>query len=56
MFEVTLPVSRQFVDTPNCVLEDHVHYSMVHIQDVFCLKYCIFVVFCTVIVRCTETF
>jgi hypothetical protein len=25
-----------FIDTPNCVLEDHVQYSTVHIPNVFC--------------------
>ena len=102
------------VDTPKCVLEDRVQYSMVHILNVLydghlqlidfntrlsflttwlnltvwqptarargdtrlalmpsvipnsnyvimvgdwnCLKYCIFACFCTVIIRCTETF
>jgi hypothetical protein len=31
-------VPRQSPDTdmPNCVLEDHVEYSTVHIPDVFC--------------------
>ena len=31
------PVSLQtFIDAPNCVLEDRVHYSTVHIPNVFC--------------------
>jgi hypothetical protein len=31
------PASLQtFIDTPNCVLEDRVQYSMVHIPNVFC--------------------
>ena len=25
-----------FIDTPNCVLEDRVQYSTVHIPNVFC--------------------
>jgi hypothetical protein len=59
------PASLQaFIDTPNCVLEHRVQYSTVHIPNVFCdghlqiiklfkmfLRY-----FCTVIIRCTETF
>jgi hypothetical protein len=36
MFKVS-PASLQiFIDTPNCVLEDRVQYSMVRIQNVFC--------------------
>ena len=36
MFKVS-PVSLQtFIDTPNCVLEDRVQYSTVHIPNVFC--------------------
>jgi len=27
---------QTFIDTPNCVLEDRVQYSMVHIPNVFC--------------------
>jgi len=31
------PASLQtFTDTPNCVLEDRVQYSTVHITNVFC--------------------
>jgi hypothetical protein len=31
------PASLQtFIDTPNCVLEDRVQYSTVHIPNVFC--------------------
>ena len=33
MFKV-FPASLQtFIDTPNCVLEDRVHYSTVHIPN-----------------------
>jgi hypothetical protein len=40
------PASLQtFIDTPNCVLEDRVQYSKVHIPNVFCLKYYIFACF-----------
>ena len=36
MFKMS-PVSLQtFTDTPNCVLEDRVQYSTVHIPNVFC--------------------
>jgi hypothetical protein len=36
MFNVS-PASLQiFIDTPNCVLEDRVQYSTVHIPNVFC--------------------
>jgi hypothetical protein len=31
------PASLQtFIDTPNCVLEDRVQYSTVHIPNIFC--------------------
>jgi hypothetical protein len=34
---VQIPPSHQtFIDTPNCVLEDRVQYSAVHIPNVFC--------------------
>ena len=29
MFSVFLPISRTFIDTPNCVLQDRVQYSTV---------------------------
>jgi hypothetical protein len=64
------PASLQtFIDTPNCVLEDRVQYSTVHTSNVFCdghlqIINCVgivrihwvFACFCTVIIRCTETF
>ena len=53
MFKVSTASLQTFIDTPKCVLEDRVQYSTVHIPNVFCLKYCIFACFCTVIVRCT---
>jgi hypothetical protein len=28
--------SQTFIDTPNCVFEDRVQYSTVHIPNVFC--------------------
>jgi hypothetical protein len=31
------PASLQiFIDTPNCVLEDRIQYTTVHIPNVFC--------------------
>ena len=31
------PASLQiFIDTPNCVLEEHVQYTTIHIPKVFC--------------------
>jgi hypothetical protein len=68
MFTVSPASLQTFIDTPNCVLEDRVQYSTVRITNVFCdghLRYHgkwlklfkIFLrVFCTVIIRCTETF
>jgi len=50
-------VPRQSPDTPNCVLEDRIQYSTVHVPNVFCdghlqLTICVGIV----IVRGTETF
>jgi hypothetical protein len=53
-----VPASLQtFIDTPNCVLEDRVQYSKVHIPNVFCDGY-LQIINCLgiVTVRCTETF
>ena len=36
MFKVSPANLQTFIDTPNCVLEDRVQYSMVHIPNVFC--------------------
>jgi hypothetical protein len=36
MFKVPPASLQTFIDTPNCVLEDRVHYSTVHIPNVFC--------------------
>ena len=36
MFKVSPASLQTFIDTPNCVLEDRVEYSMVHIPNVFC--------------------
>jgi hypothetical protein len=35
MFKVTPASLQTSIDTPNCVLEDIVHYSTVHILNVF---------------------
>ena len=45
MFKVSPASLQTFVDTPNCVLEDRVQYSTVHLPNVFCLKYCTFACF-----------
>jgi hypothetical protein len=71
MFKLSPASLQTFIDTPNCVLEDRVQsstvrivqYSTVRIVNVFwdghgkCLKMfrIFFHVFCTVIIRCTET-
>jgi len=54
----SVPASLQtFIDTPNCVLEDRVQYSTVHIPIVFCDgHFQIIICLGIVIVRCTETF
>jgi len=36
MFKVSPDSLQTFIETPNCVLEDHVQYSTVHIQNGFC--------------------
>jgi hypothetical protein len=36
MFKVSPASLQTFIDTPNCVLEDGVQYSTVHIPNVFC--------------------
>ena len=36
MFKVSPASLQTFIDTPNCVLEDRVQYSTVHILNVFC--------------------
>ena len=36
MFKVSPANLQTFIDTPNCVLEDRVQYSTVHIPNVFC--------------------
>jgi hypothetical protein len=66
MFKVSSASLQTFIDTPNCVLEDRAQYTTVHIPNVFCdgqLQInCVGIVgiflrvFCTVIIRCTETF
>jgi hypothetical protein len=56
VFKVCPASLQTFIDTPNCVLEDRVQNSTVHISNVFCLKYCIFPCFFSVNVKCIETF
>ena len=36
MFKVSLASLQTFIDTPNCVIEDRVQYSTVHIPNVLC--------------------
>ena len=36
MFKVSSASLQIFIDTPDCVLEDRVQYSTVHIPNVFC--------------------
>jgi hypothetical protein len=35
MFKVSPASLQTFIDTPNCVLEDRVQYSTVHITNAF---------------------
>ena len=58
-FKVSPTSLQTFIDTSNCVLEDPVQYSKVHIPNVFCdghlqIISCVWI--CTVIIRLTETF
>ena len=39
MFKVSPASLQTFIDTPNCVLEQRVQYSTVHIPNVFCDGY-----------------
>jgi len=36
MFKVSPTSLQTFIDTPHCVLEDRVQYSVVYILNVFC--------------------
>jgi len=36
MFKVSPASLQTFIDTPNCVLEDSVQYSTVHLPNTFC--------------------
>jgi hypothetical protein len=36
MFKVSPASLQTFINTPNCVLDDRVQYSTVHIPNVFC--------------------
>jgi len=36
MFKVSSASLQTFINKPNCVLEDRVYYSTVHIPNVFC--------------------
>jgi len=56
MFKVSPTSLQTIIDTPNCVLEDRVLYSTVHIPNVFYDGHLHDAGFCTVIVSCIETF
>jgi len=57
MFKVSPTSLQTFIDTLNCVLEDCVQYSTVHIPNVFWDGH-LQIIICVgiVIVRCTEAF
>jgi hypothetical protein len=51
MFKVSPASLQTFIDMPNCVLEDRVQYSTVHIPNVFCHGHlqiinCVGIVYC----------
>jgi len=60
MFKVSPAGLQTFIDTPNCVLEDRVQYSTVHIPNVFCDDHLQLINRVGIVrihwVRCTETF
>jgi hypothetical protein len=62
MFKVSPASLHTFIDTPNCVLEDRVQYSTIHIPNVFCNGHLQIIVWGLFeyteffIVRCTESF
>jgi hypothetical protein len=56
MFKVSPASLQTFIDTPNCVLEDRVQYSTVHIPNVFCDGHRQVHRGFLIIVRCTESF
>jgi hypothetical protein len=61
MIKMSSASPKTLIDTPNCVLEDHVQYSMVHIPNVLCdghlqingveIVRIFLCVYCTVIIR-----
>ena len=57
MFKLSPASLQTIIDTPNCVLEDRIRCSMVHIPNVFCDGH-LQIVTCAgiVIVRGAETF
>jgi len=57
MLKVSPASLKTFIDSPNCVLEDRVQYSTVHIPNVFCVGHLQIIKYVgIVIIRCTETF
>ena len=56
MFTVYPASVQTFIDTPNCVIEDRVQYSTVHIPNVFCDCHLHIVNYVGIVsVRCTDT-
>jgi hypothetical protein len=57
MFKVSPAYLQTFIDTSNCVLEDRVQYSTVHITNVFCDGHFQIISHVGIVIaRCTETF
>jgi hypothetical protein len=56
MFKVSPDKFQMFIHKPNCVLEDHVQYSTVHVPNVFCDVHLQIISCVGIVYRCAEIF
>jgi hypothetical protein len=54
MFEVSAASLQTFIDTPNCVLEDRVQHSTVHITNVSCAGHLQIIGFVGIVLYCNR--
>jgi len=54
MFKVSPASLQTFIGTPNCVLEDRVQYSTVHIPNVFCGDHLQLISFVRIVLYCNR--
>jgi len=54
MLEVSPASLQTFIDTPNCVLEDRVQHSTVHITNVFCASHLQIIGFVGIVLYCNR--